>query len=136
MPFETPPLIAGDNIRTHRFIKLSAAADHTALEANAGEMTIGITTGASREAPQDGANTYAALSASGDSFEWRTPGQVALLQLDTSGCAANDLLMSDADGLGDVAEDGNFVGAVALEAIANSEIGEVLILSPFYLENT
>lgn len=125
---ETPPLIAAGDIRTERFIKLNTAADHSALEANAGELTVGITTGGGREAPQDNANANAA--ASGDSFEYRTFGQVALLKMDATGCAAGDRLMSDADGKGDVATAGNFVGALALEAIAANEIGEVWVLPP------
>lgn len=132
--FDQPSLSAGGVIRPFRFIKIGLGADSQGNEADAGELTIGITTGGSREAPQDGAVSNAA--AAGDTFEWRSAGAVTLLKADATGWTRNDLLMSDSDGKGDVAEDGNFVGAQALQTVAANEIGEVLVLSPFFLENT
>ena len=132
--FDQPSLKAGDAIRPFRFIKIGLGADSQANEANAGELTIGITTGGSREAPQDSANSNAA--AAGDTFEWRSAGAVTNLKADATGWTRGDQIMSDNDGKGDVAEDGKFVGALALTNVAANEIGEVLVVSPYFLENT
>ena len=130
--FDQPSLIAATVIRPFRFITLGLGADSTANEANANDVTIGITTGGTREAPQDGAVSNAA--AVGDTFEWRAAGSVALLKADATGWTRGDRISSDNDGKGDVTESGEWFGAIALATTAANEVGEVLIVSPTFYE--
>jgi hypothetical protein len=132
--FDQFSAIAGGDIRVHRCIKMDTSANSQVLEANAGELCRGITTGASKEAPLDGVTALAA--ADGDVVEWLPPGRVGLLTADATGWTRGDLIMSDNEGLGDVASDGNYVIAQAIDTTAASATGEVWILSPFYLETT
>jgi hypothetical protein len=126
MAARLPQMIAGGDIRTCRFVKISTAANHTLLEADAGEMPIGISTGAAKEAPQDGSDTKAAES--GDHVEWFGLGEVCLLELGSGGCTAGAILKSDADGKGVAASGDEKYGAFALEAGSEGEKVEVQII--------
>lgn len=126
MTTQLPPLRAGGDIGTCRFIKVSTAADNTALEADAGEFVIGISTEAAKAAPTDGASTEAAES--GDQFEWYGMGNVALLTIGSGGCTRGDHLKSDADGQGVTASAGDKYGAIALESASAGEKAKVYIV--------
>jgi len=150
--FEQPSLISAAPIPRFRFITISNGsnanttaidADFEAAVANTGEPIIGITTGASQDAPQDSANSFAAKEA-GVSFEWISPGAIGLLHIDKSaGVTRGDRLMANTNavtnlsgqaGSGVTATSGQWVGALALENAAAGEIARVLVLSPFYYE--
>jgi len=129
MGFHTFPHVAGGDIRTCRFVKLSTSANNTVLEADANEAVIGISTDATRDAPQEGSSALAAADGEVLSI---TPfnGDPCLLEIGSGGCAAGDELKSDADGKGVVrASTGTTiqnVGAIALGAYAAGEIGQVI----------
>ncbi len=129
--FDQESVIAGGDIRQFRFIKMDTTANSQVLEADAGEATIGISTGASEVAPTDGVTALAASD--GEVVEWLPPGRVALLTADATGWTRGDFIMSDANGLGDVAANGNWVGAQAIDTVAANETGEVKILPPMRL---
>ena len=129
MGFHTFQHVAGGDIRTCRFVKLSASANNTVLEADANEAVIGISTDATRDAPQEGSSALAAADTEVVSI---TPfnGDPCLLEIGSGGCAAGDILKSDADGKGVVcASTGTTVqniGAIALSAYAAGEFGMVI----------
>lgn len=125
---EAPSLQANGDIRPARFIKIDSSANQSALEANAGEVTFGISTEATKEAPQTGASTLAA--ADGDQFRYHRAGEICLLTIDSSGCTAGNFLKSDADGQGDVAAAGEIAGAYALETVSGGEKCLVMVLPP------
>lgn len=149
--FEQPSLISVAPIPRFRFITILngsnagttiISADSQAGVANTGEPIIGITTGASQDAPQDSANSFAAKEA-GVSFEWISPGAMGLLKVDGSaGVTRGDMLMANTNaakntsgqgGAGVTATVGNWVGAQALENAAANEDVRVLVLSPWKL---
>jgi hypothetical protein len=119
-------MIAGGDIRPCRFVKVSTAANHTLLEADAGELPIGIAGQAAKEAPQDGSDTKAAEA--NDHVEWFGIGEVALLELGSGGCTAGAVLKSDADGKGVAASAGDKFGAISAEAGSAGELVEVQII--------
>lgn len=131
MPTENIQGVAGGDIRTCRFIKLSTAADHRLLEADANEQTIGISSQAAQDAPIPGASANAAES--GDSFRYHTEGEVALLEIGSGGVTRGAQIKSDADGKGVLAATTGtttqWVGAMALESAAEGEKCRVLIKS-------
>lgn len=125
---EAPNLFAGGDIRPARFVKLSTTANHTVLESDAGDVSIGISHEDTKEAPQAGASTNHAED--GDNVRIHLPGEVCRLKADATGWTAGDLLKSDADGQGDVAVATDVACAMALETTAAGEFGEVLVISP------
>lgn len=150
--FEQPSLISVAPIPRFRFITIqngsnagttAISADSEAGVANTGEPIIGITTGASQDAPQDSANTFAAKEAD-VSFEWISAGAMGLLQIDKSaGVTRGDRLMANTNsakntsgqaGSGVTATSGQWVGAMALENAAAGEDCRVLVLSTFFYE--
>lgn len=150
--FEQPSLISAAPIPRFRFITIQNGsnsattaidADMEAAVANTAEPIIGITTGASQDAPQDSANSFAAKEA-GVSFEWISAGAIGLLHIDGSaGVTRGDRLMANTNaannlagqaGSGVTATSGQWVGALALENAAAGEVARVLVLSPFYYE--
>lgn len=130
--FETPKLVAGGAIRPSRFVKFSASADRTILEADANERTIAIATDAERDAPQTGSSTEAA--AAGEPCHVNMPGVVCKLKLGSGGTTRGNMLKSDADGQGvDAATSGTtlqWVGAIALESGSEGELIDVLVIQP------
>ena len=130
--FETPKLVAGGDIRPSRFFKLSGSADKTILEADANERTLGISTDATRDAPQTGSSALAA--ASGEPMAVNMPGVVCKLQLGSGGATRGNMLKADADGKGvESATTGTtlqWVGAIALESGSEDELIDVLVVQP------
>lgn len=115
----TPRLRAGGNINPAVFVKLSAAAPHTALQAGSGDRVIGVSQQGTKLAQGllGVSNTYAAQS--GDEMDMFGDGDITRLTLGSGGCAAGDLLVSDANGCGVTASNVGtavqWVGAIALE---------------------
>lgn len=94
----TASLTAGGNIPVCFPIKMSAAADFTALAvAAATDVPEGIAIDAQHGAPIPNASAYAAVS--GDFFNYFGPGMICTVQVSsTAGVAANDLLIFDGSG--------------------------------------
>ncbi len=133
MPFEKTPFTAGADIELHRFFYLSAVG--TALQTDATtRVSMGVVTGASREAPQDGSETAAAIS--GDTFEYRGPGDKVLVQDSGSGLTAGAFIGSHTDGKAIDTADGTIALGIALEAVGAGEIGDVLLISPYLHQTT
>lgn len=122
MPNSLSP-IAGGDIRPARFVKLSAAADFTVLEADANERTYGIGVDAAQDAPIPGASVNAAEA--GDSIPVYGPGDECTLELGTGGVVRGGMLISDADGKGvAAAATGTVVQWVGAEAFESGAAGE------------
>jgi hypothetical protein len=130
MPFETIYSTAGGDIRPARFVKLSTAADNTVLEADANEVTFGISSEATQDAPLPGASALAA--AADDPLAIHPIGSVCLLEIGTGGVTRGAYIKSDADGKGVLAATtgatAQSVGAVALESASENEFCRVLVL--------
>jgi hypothetical protein len=117
----TPNWVAGGDIRPSRFVKQSTAADHTVLEADAGERVCGISQEGGREPPLPSVSTVYAGQA-GDHMAVYGDGDQCLLELGSGGCTRGDRLKADADGKGvTAATAGNHVGAIALMSGAENE---------------
>lgn len=123
-----PQLIAGADIYPCRFIKISATEDNTALQAVAGNRTIGISAEGSRYAPGTPADTGVAAT-DGDSIRVYGFGEICSLELGTGGVVRNGLLKSDANGKGIATTAGDEAGAVALESGAAGERVRVQVIS-------
>ncbi len=154
--FEQPSLISGAKIPRFRFITMNNGsatntgsavetldADAEAVVANTGDPIIGITTGASQDAPQDSASSLAAKEA-GVSFEWISAGAMGLLTA-SKAWVRGDMLMANTNssldftnfaGAGEPVADGNWIGAMAMENAAQGEEGRVLVQPTSYFENT
>lgn len=135
MPHENPAFTVGGTIRTARFVKVSTAADHTVLEADANEATIGISSDAAQDAPIPGASTNAGET--GDSMMVNPIGSCPLLTIGSGGCTRGDELKSDADGKGVTrATTGatmQWVGAIAMESASEDELCRVMVVRyPIY----
>lgn len=130
MPFENPGLVAGGDIRPNRFVKLSTSADNTVLEADANELTFGVSSEATQDAPIDGASANAAEAT--DPLEVKTVGQVAKLEIGSGGVTRGAFVKSDADGKGVLAATtgatAQNIGAQALESASEGELANVLIV--------
>lgn len=126
----SPHLVAGGDIRPARFVKLSASADHTGLEADANERSIGIAGRGTRQPPLSDYAVTALHAAAGDPITLAGDGEETLLEYGDT-ITAGALLKSDADGKGvPVASSGatqQFVGAVALEDGAAGVLGRVQV---------
>lgn len=126
----SPQLVSGGNISPATFVKLSASADNTALQAGANEAVIGISQPGTKDAPGlTGASAYAAEA--GDNMQIFGLGDICLLKAGSGGYTRGDRLKSDASGNGvPIAESGvaQNVGAIALESAAASEYGRVQIV--------
>lgn len=124
---QSPQLIAGGNILPASFVKVSTAADTTALQAGAGEKTIGIVNKYPRTRPNiDSATAYHAIA--GDDIELFGLGDICLLKIGTGGCTRGDYLKSDASGSGVTAGTGEFAGAIALQTRLVDEYALVQII--------
>lgn len=123
-----PQMAAGGDIRPHRFVKVSTAANNTLLEADAGEFVIGVSQEGTKEAPGlNGASTLAA--AAGDQMMFYPPGTDPLLEIGSGGATPGAHLKSDADGKGVITTtDKDAYGAIALEAAAAGELCRVLVM--------
>lgn len=123
---------AGGDINTARFVTISTAANQTVLESNSGDTKLfGISTEATKNAPQTGGSTLAAESA--DEVRVHLPGDDCLLTIGSGGCTAGDFLKPDADGKGVTATTGNVAGAQALETASAGELCKVLVTPPLYV---
>lgn len=126
----SPQLVSGGNIYPSRFVKLSTAADNTALQAGANDPQIGISQVGTKDAPGlTGASAYAAEA--GDNIQIWGLGDICLLEAGAGGWTRGDRLKSDADGKGvPIAGTGanQHVGAYALESAAANEFGRVQII--------
>lgn len=121
--------IAGGTIRPHRFCK-HGTTERTVLEADAGEVTIGISHGSKRFAPwselDDGNHAVA-----NESVGLHGEGEIAYLQI-AGTVSYGDLLKSDADGcgVGSVADD-EWYGAKAEQPGVADDVIKVRVKSGY-----
>lgn len=132
MPNVVPQLVAGGDIYPCRFVKLSAAADFTVLQADANAEVIGIAQEGSRKPPLSDLITDMKAAEAGDSVKMFTDGDVCLLEAGGT-VTRGDLLKADANGKGiTVASSGTTIqnyGAVALQSGAAGE--KILVQARF-----
>ena len=130
MSYESFPIVAGGDIRPARFVKLSTSADFTVLEADANEVTIGIATNATQDAPIPSADGDAAEA--GDQVHVNPIGSVCLLEIGSGGVTRGANVKSDGDGKGVLAATtgatAQNVGAIALESASENEFAKVLVV--------
>lgn len=131
MSWQPRVMYAGGNINPARFVKLDPSNNNTVLEADAGEVIIGISQEGTRVAPTPDASQYAAIA--GENLQVFTPMQTCKLLLGAA-VTTERRLKADADGKGTPVVGGpdsmeNW-GAIALETGANGEKVEVLVVGP------
>lgn len=119
----------GGTINPARFVKRSAAADFTVLQADADAMPCGISQRAAEVAPTSGASTAAGTS--GGLIQVHQPGMsgdphdsTVLLELGGT-VTRGSLVMPDADGKGVTATSGKYAGAIADESGVSGELIKV-----------
>lgn len=127
---QAPMLLAGGNVSPSRFVKLSTAANHTALQATAGSKIIGISGVGTRLPPGiTGDDGYHAVDT--ENIDMFSLGDICLLKIGSGGCTAGDYLKSDASGQGVTAGAGEFAGAVALQTRLVGEFALVQIINSY-----
>lgn len=133
MPIPGAPYTAGGNIAPARFVKISTAADHTILQAGAGDKAIGVTHKGVRNAPYSSLNDGYAAIAGESGFRVFFEGEVCHLELGTGGATAGDRLKSDTNGKGvAVASDEDWYGAEALETGSAGDVILVRVVTGYY----
>lgn len=129
MAFNTFSAIAGGTIRPSRFVKLSTAADHAVLEADANEQISGVSSDATQDAPIPGASGNAAES--GDTLLVNQIGTIALVEVGSGGVTRGANVKSDADGKAILAlttgATMQWVGGQALASAAEGELAPILV---------
>ncbi len=130
-----PPVLAGGNIVRASFIALQTGntlGDMQVLQANTNSGIFGVAVDATQYAPlvlgppSSNSNDVNAAHAN-EELPYYGPGETCLLTLGTGGATRNDILVSDANGLGITALTGSgqtqiqWVGARALESGAAAE---------------
>lgn len=123
---QAPSLRAGGNIATASFVKISAAAENTCLQAGDNERVIGASQMGTKY-PQGLAglsNTYAAET--GDEIQIFGLGDICRVRAGSGGYGSGNMLKSDASGDAvPVATTGTTVQWVAAVAIEDAEAGEL-----------
>jgi len=133
MPNIVPQLKAGGDVYPSRFVKMSAAADFTLLQADANAEVIGIAQEGSKQPPlSDLVSGTPKAAEDGDPLHIYTAGDVVLLECGDN-VTRGELLKSDADGKGvPVAATGTVIqnyGAIALQNGADGE--KILVQARF-----
>ncbi len=123
-----PCLYAGGSILPSTFIKLSTAADFTALQStSASDAIVGISQEGTNLAPGINTSQFVAFS-TGESVRMYAIGNVCLLRAGTT-FNAGTYLSPDSQGRGFPSVSGNRVGAVSLErAVATDNLVRVQVL--------
>lgn len=123
-----PNFKAGGTINPSRFVKVSTAADNTALQAGAGDYPIGISTPSQKlpPTPENSGSTQAASS--GDPIMIFGLGDICMLTAGSGGFTSGDKLKPDSSGQGITATTGAFFGAIALETAASGALGRVQVV--------
>jgi len=118
MPFNDAGVFrAGGTIAPSSFVKVSTAADNTALQCSAAtDVVLGIAQVGMKRTPGLAGSDTAIAAQAGDVISIFSLGDVAPIQLGTGGCTRGDLLTSDSSGFGVTASTGNEVGAQALQS--------------------
>jgi hypothetical protein len=133
--FEPQQGVAGGDIRPHRFIKQSTAADYTMLEADANERTVGVAQENTQDAPVTGGSANAAEA--GDQFSYAPVGTIASVEVGSGGTTHGALLKSDADGkavlAATIGATMQWISGIALESASDGEISKIQVVSyPLY----
>lgn len=124
---------ADGTIRVCRFVKPSSSTDFRVEEANANELTLGISSEAGRYAPIPTvtADPVEAAQAGEQVNVYTDPEQVVMLMIGTGGITRGAEIVSDADGQGiavaAAAGTTYQVGAIAEESASAGELCRVTI---------
>lgn len=125
--------VADGTIRVCRFVKPSSSTDFRCVEADANELTIGISSEASRIAPLPTVTTDPpeAAQVNEQLQVFTDPEQVVMLRIGSGGITRGVEIISDADGngvaVGSTAETVYQVGAIAEESAVEGELCRVVI---------
>lgn len=129
---QSPALRSGGNITTSSFVKVSTAAEHTALQCGDNEAPIGVSQIGTKY-PQGLAglsNTYAAEA--GDEIQLFGLGDICRIRAGAGGFTKGAWLKSDSSGDAVLAATTGttlqWVGAIALEDASQGELGRVQIV--------
>ena len=132
MAYNTFSAVAGGDIRPSRFVKLSTAADHAVLEADANEQIVGVSSESTQDAPIPSASANAAEA--GDQLNVQQIGTIALVEVGSGGVTRGANVKSDADGKAVLAATTGatmqWVGGQSLASASEGELAPILI-SPF-----
>jgi hypothetical protein len=132
VPNTPPQFVAGGDIHPCRFLKVSTAADFTALEAGANEQIIGISGEGSNYPPLSDLTVSDHHAVAGQPVDVHGDGDVCLLELGGT-VARGDRLKADSAGKGVViASTGTTIqqiGAVALQSGVSSEKIRVQVMA-------
>ena len=119
------PTVAGGNISPHRFVKPSTTADHTVLQAGAGEKVVGISQRGTRNVPYSSLDDgYAAIA--GESLRVYSTGETCLVECGGT-VTPGDRLKADSNGKAVVASSGDEYGAIAGQAGTSGKLVEVYV---------
>ena len=131
----TPQLVATGNIRPCRFVKMDTGEDNSGAEADANEVTLGISEEGTEAAPIPSQTTQYHAS-DGTPIGLYSAGDICLLKAGSGGWTRGDRLKSDADGQGvTIASSGTTVqniGAIGLESAAEGAFGRVQVRHESY----
>ena len=125
--------VADGTIRVCRFVKASSTTDFRVVEADANELTIGISQEGSRVAPLPSETTDPPEAARVDEAVnvYSDIGMTVMLRIGSGGITRGLEIISDADGngvaVGAVAETVYQVGARALETAVEGQLARVEI---------
>lgn len=132
MPRPQPQFVAGGDIYPHRFLKISTAADFTALQATANDQIIGISGPGSNYPPLNDLVTTNKHATSGQPVDINGDGDACLLELGGT-VTRGDRLKADSNGKGvAIATSGTTIqqfGAVALQSGSSGEFIYVQVTS-------
>lgn len=122
---------SGGNITPSRFVKLSTAADNTALQCGAGEMPIGVSQRGTRNTPYSSLDDgYAAIS--GENLQVHGPGELAVVEAGGT-VTAGTSVKSDANGKAVDATAGDKCGGFAHQAGSSGQL-VLIYVHPHELE--
>lgn len=122
---------AGGNIAPSRFVKLSTAADHTALQAGSGEMPIGVSQRGTRNPPYSSLDDgYCAIA--GENFQVHGPGELAMVEAGGT-VTAGTSVKSDTNGKAVDASAGDKCGGFAHESGSDGKL-VLIYVHPHELE--
>jgi len=122
---------SGGNIAPSRFVKLSTAADNTALQCGAGEMPVGVSQRGTRNAPYSSLDDgYAAIA--GENLQVHGLGDLAVVECGGT-VTAGTSVKADTDGKAVNASAGDKCGGFAHQS-GSSGLLVLVLIHPHELE--
>lgn len=136
MPRKAQHFVADGAIGVSRFVKVSTAKDKTVSQCGTNSLVFGVSQTGTKNPPGVTGSGTGASDTDGDMIEVYLPGEVAPLIAGSGGWTAGQYLKSDSDGKGvaitATGQNVQEVGAIALEACAAGEVGDVFICPMHY----